>query len=88
LVQKSLGSRPNQTTNIKNMPQCKHCRGYVPSLAKTHICKKAGVLRIEEDGSFLGEATDEELLNQEVMEDPFETESTKPSKRKKKNTNI
>jgi len=70
------------------MPQCKHCRGYVPSLAKTHICKKAGLLDVRVDDSFLGSASEEELLSQEVMEDPFETESTKPSKRKKKNTNI
>lgn len=70
------------------MPQCKHCRGYVPSLAKTHSCKKAGLLDVRVDDSFLGSASEEELLSQEVMEDPFETESTKPSKRKKKNTKI
>lgn len=49
------------------MPYCKHCQEFVSSSATTHHCKKAGLLDIDEDDSFLvsaiiGAATDSALL--------------------------
>ena len=49
------------------MPYCKHCQEFVSSSATSHNCKKAGLLDIDEDDSFLvsaiiGAATDSALL--------------------------
>lgn len=49
------------------MPYCKHCEEYVSSDARQHNCRKAGLLDIDEDSSFLvsaiiGAATDSALL--------------------------
>ena len=49
------------------MPYCKHCNEYVYSSATTHDCPKNGLLRIDDDNSFLvsaiiGAATDSALL--------------------------
>lgn len=49
------------------MSYCKYCEEYVSSSATTHKCKKAGLLNIDEDDSFLvsaiiGAATDSALL--------------------------
>lgn len=46
---------------------CKHCEQYLPASIKTHHCKKAGLLKVDEDDSFLvstliGAATDSALL--------------------------
>lgn len=49
------------------MPYCKHCEEYVSAEALTHNCRKRGLLRVDEDDSFLvsaiiGLATDSALL--------------------------
>lgn len=46
---------------------CKHCGDYLPSSIRTHRCKQAGLLRVDEDDSFLisaaiGLVTDSALL--------------------------
>ena len=46
---------------------CKHCNEYVSSSATSHNCKKAGLLQVDEDDSFLvsaviGAVTDSALL--------------------------
>lgn len=46
---------------------CKHCEDYVSSSARTHNCRKKGLLDVDEDDSFLvsaiiGAATDSALL--------------------------
>lgn len=51
----------------KNMPYCKHCEGYVSSSARSHSCRKKGLLNVDEDDSFIastiiGAATDSSLL--------------------------
>jgi hypothetical protein len=49
------------------MAYCKHCDEYVSPSATTHNCRKAGLLNVEIDDSFLvsvvlGAATDSALL--------------------------
>lgn len=49
------------------MAYCKHCEDYVSSSARTHNCRRKGLLDIDEDSSFLvsaiiGAATDSSLL--------------------------
>lgn len=49
------------------MPYCKHCNEYVSLSATTHNCRKAGLLNVHEDDSFMvstiiGAATDSALL--------------------------
>lgn len=49
------------------MPYCKHCEEFVSKYDKTHNCRKAGLLNVDEDDSFLvsaiiGYATDSAIL--------------------------
>lgn len=49
------------------MPYCKHCEEYVSSSETTHNCTKKGLLKVDEDDSFLtsaiiGGLTDSALL--------------------------
>ena len=49
------------------MPYCKHCSNYVSSSATTHRCPKKGLLKVDEDDSFIvsaviGAATDSSLI--------------------------
>lgn len=49
------------------MAYCKHCEEYISSSTTTHNCRKAGLLNVDEDDSFLvsaliGAATDSSLL--------------------------
>jgi hypothetical protein len=46
---------------------CKHCNSYVGSNEKTHYCSKKGLLKVDEDDSFLvsaliGYATDSAIV--------------------------
>lgn len=46
---------------------CTHCRGYVSDYDREHNCPKRGLLRVDEDSSFLvstliGVATDSAIL--------------------------
>lgn len=46
---------------------CKHCGDYLPASIRTHRCKTAGLLKVDQDDSFLisaaiGLATDSALL--------------------------
>lgn len=49
------------------MPYCRHCEEFVSAHAVTHECRKRGLLRVDEDNSFLvsaiiGAVTDSALL--------------------------
>lgn len=49
------------------MPYCKHCEEYVSAHATQHNCRSKGLLRVDEDDSFIvsaivGAATDSALL--------------------------
>lgn len=51
------------------MPYCQHCREYVSADATTHNCRKAGLLNVDEDDSFLvstliGMATDSAMMGE------------------------
>lgn len=35
------------------MPYCKHCENHIASTTTIHNCRKAGLLNVDEDDSFL-----------------------------------
>lgn len=49
------------------MPYCNHCNEYISVTEKTHNCRKAGLLNVDEDNSFItsaiiGAATDSAII--------------------------